>query len=558
MAHGTNYIQTINVGGTNYEIHDAQAIHDIADLNLANVLYFKGVKATKAELPTTGNLPGHVWHVTADGIEYVWVEGDDPSTSATETGWWEPLGGITNAVSQTTYDNFVQNGFMTHYHNMPSQGVTANGSVSNVIGSVTTKKLSATATAPTITVTPTTDEVLGSGTKFSGTAITSVSTTKLKATAGAPTVTPTTENVLGTDATITVTGKGLGTISKGAIAAGATGTAVGANGTATAITALGTPTTAAAITGFGAHTTADAITGFGAHTTAKAITAMNTVTPTAVTIPNVTGNTSVTASKVKTAGSAGSQGKAASWSASVSNHVLSFNWETNTPTIPATIPTFESVTATNTTLGTALTASKIGSAGTTAVATTSKSTADAITALGTPTTVDAITALGTPTTANAITGFGTHTTKTVLTGVKVTAEPTITVTIDGTVAGQVVTGVGSGTITASIADATPVAALTAVSVAAPSVTLATGSSGDVTVATKGTSGTVTVTADSTDRVTAMTGASATATAPTITVASGTTGDVDVVTAVSKGSSAVTVTGSTVAAYTAAPTVPTIQ
>ena len=38
----------------------------------------------------------------------------------------------------------------------------------------------------------------------------------------------------------------------------------------------------------------------------------------------------------------------------VNNGVLSFSFTTNTPTTPATIPTFDSVTASNTTLGTAI------------------------------------------------------------------------------------------------------------------------------------------------------------------------------------------------------------
>lgn len=85
---------------------------------------------------------------------------------------------------------------------------------------------------------------------------------------------------------------------------------------------------------------------------------------TAVSIPNVTGNTSVTASKVKTEGSAGSKGSAASWSATVSSDgVLSFNFTANTPTTPATIPTFEDVTASNTTLGTAISVTPATSGG---------------------------------------------------------------------------------------------------------------------------------------------------------------------------------------------------
>jgi hypothetical protein len=56
-----------------YEIHDAKAIHAIAELGLGQALVFKGVKETYAELPTSGNKIGDVWHVKADDYEYVWA-----------------------------------------------------------------------------------------------------------------------------------------------------------------------------------------------------------------------------------------------------------------------------------------------------------------------------------------------------------------------------------------------------------------------------------------------------------------------------------------------------
>ena len=40
--------------------------------NLGSVLNYKGVKATVADLPATGNKTGDVWHVTADSNEYAW------------------------------------------------------------------------------------------------------------------------------------------------------------------------------------------------------------------------------------------------------------------------------------------------------------------------------------------------------------------------------------------------------------------------------------------------------------------------------------------------------
>lgn len=40
--------------------------------DLASVLKYKGTKASVANLPTTNNATGDVWHITADGSEYAW------------------------------------------------------------------------------------------------------------------------------------------------------------------------------------------------------------------------------------------------------------------------------------------------------------------------------------------------------------------------------------------------------------------------------------------------------------------------------------------------------
>ena len=40
--------------------------------DLASVLKYKGTKASVANLPTTSNVTGDVWHITADGSEYAW------------------------------------------------------------------------------------------------------------------------------------------------------------------------------------------------------------------------------------------------------------------------------------------------------------------------------------------------------------------------------------------------------------------------------------------------------------------------------------------------------
>ena len=201
-----------------------------------------------------------------------------------------------------------------------------------------------------------------------------ISSTKVAAwdalTAHTHDVSKNTSSVLGSSTTFTV-GGGKATTTN--IKASASGTSVASNGTANAITALGTPTTAAAITD------------------------LNTAT---------IKNPSVTA------------GKAASWSATVTNGVLEFTWSANTPT---------GVTTSDTT-----------------VVTGSKST------------------------ANAITGFGAHTTKAVLTGVKVTQEPSITLSTSTTSAtGSVAVATGVSDITVTANTNNKVDAVTSVTVGAP-------------------------------------------------------------------------------------------
>lgn len=49
---------------------------------VSSALTYKGVKATKAELPVEGNKTGDMWHVTDDANEYAW-----------DGSKWEPMGG---------------------------------------------------------------------------------------------------------------------------------------------------------------------------------------------------------------------------------------------------------------------------------------------------------------------------------------------------------------------------------------------------------------------------------------------------------------------------------
>ena len=168
----------------------------------------------------------------------------------------------------------------------------------------------------------------------------------------------------------------------------ASGTAVGADGTA------------AAITGFGAHTTDTFVKSVSAETNKNLVTTTvpNVTGSTDVSVPNITANTSATANK-------------STWTFEMGSGDAG-------ETLIIGGGNGSDVTATNTTLGTAATASKVtlGTAKTVATgATSTTGTGDAVvTGVTIGSSAAAITALGTPTTSN------------VLTGVKVTAQPTVT------------------------------------------------------------------------------------------------------------------------------------
>lgn len=67
-----------------YGITDAYTKTEVDGL-VSGVLHYKGTKAAVSNLPTSGNVTGDVWHITADGSEYAW----DGST-------WQELGTATD------------------------------------------------------------------------------------------------------------------------------------------------------------------------------------------------------------------------------------------------------------------------------------------------------------------------------------------------------------------------------------------------------------------------------------------------------------------------------
>lgn len=410
-AHSENIISSIQLPGvaTPYQIHDANAIHSAEELGLGSALVFKGTKKTDAEILAIADAHiGDVWLSTGTNAEYVCTK----ELSEADATAWEKLGDVHDAASSK------------HTHTVTVTGTNAasavNGTVTVPTVSKTKEYMTATATAGTVKTN--TDAVLGANTTFNvsgGTA----TTTKIKATAS--------------------------------------GAAVAGDGTAAAITGLGTPSTSGAL----GEAATFKVSGGGATTNKMVTSTASKVTVTNKNIPNVTDNTTVKASHLKSSGSK-TAGTAASWSAKVTNGVLSFAWTANTPTA-VTLPTFDEVTATNTTLGTAISASSVSASDVT-VATGALSAQGTGSAVATG--VNAITVtVDDADTVTAITGLGTPTTANVLTGVKVTAQPTIKIASGATGDVTVATGVSAIGIAPAADD--NVTALTGVTVGAPTVTL---------------------------------------------------------------------------------------
>lgn len=410
MAHSANIISKVKLPGSTieYEIHDANAIHSLEDLNLATVLTFAGTDTSANILAKTSAKKGEVWLATDNNIEYVCKETFSGAADSTK---WEKLGNVHDAASSS------------HTHSVTVTGTNGTSAVSGTI------------TIPTV----------------------SKSTKYMTATVGREDVS--TKNALGASATFTTTVNPSTTNIK----ATASGGTVGANGTA------------AAITGFGEHATDTAmgvdatfsVSGGTASTSKMVTTTIKNPSVSGVTIPNVTGNTEVTIPNVTSVGSR-TNGTAASWSASVTDGVLSFSWTANTPTA-VTMPTLgTAIKASKVTLGTALSASKVSTSNVT-VATGALASDGAGASVTTGVSAISV-AVADADPVDVMTGLGTPTTATVLTGVKVTKQPTIALATGATAGTGVIsvaTGISSATTSANSKDT--VAAVTAVPV--PTVTL---------------------------------------------------------------------------------------
>lgn len=417
-----------------YEIHDAKAIHSVAELGLSQALRFIGTVDSVEDLPSDAK-PGDFYIVNVEGGNVEYVRTDD--------GEWELLGPAHDyATSKHIHEVTIE------AHNQASE-VTV--TVPTVSVSDNKGKINGTAAAQKAELTK--DKVLGEGTVFS----------------------------------TNIGGKGLGTVTKKYLSADVTSeqpVAVSSNGTAKAITGFGehsktsvvgsvtsTPVTVvtginpnkkAAITGFGEHTTKEVVTGLGTPGKGDFLTGVDG-TDGDVAIGVNTAN----AEAVKVNTYAGGAASASTWDFDVANGVLTITGKNGTPVQP------ESVTV-----------SRLGTDGKGGYATTAKMgkaitgltphTDKAITGI-TPTTDNVIKTLGTATTHNfvdevgpstgdvvgsvdtddktVLIGLGEATTADALTGVKVTAQPTFKVALSTGDTGdtddaEVVIGVGSATLTA--------------------------------------------------------------------------------------------------------------
>ena len=220
-----------------------------------------------------------------------------------------------------------------------------------------------------------------------------------------------TDVVLGEDTTFTASTPTITvTPSTTNIKATASGTVVGADGTANAVTGYSNVTTDTFVKSVSAETGKNLVT-----TTVPNVTGNESVS-----IPNVTGNSSVTANK-------------STWTFTMGSGTAS-------ETLIIGGGNGSDVTATNTTLGSNLAATKVtlGTAITVATgATATNGTGDSV-----------VTGVTVGSSASALTGLGAPSTAAVLTGVKVTSQPTVSLAT-GATAGTGVISVATGISSAS-------------------------------------------------------------------------------------------------------------
>lgn len=425
--HGTLVIATQNINTSGGGARTATVYGDPSNTLADRVKIHYGVGSNVFSVYI--NLPS--WSKNLLHIRCMALAGEPTDIATTvdaipENATMVPVNAITSSTRSTTWLPHASGSVSGS--NSASAVTLAKQVVTDVTVGSTTASISG-GSAAAQKLTPTTDSVLGADTTFS----TSTNTT--------------------TNTTTTISGSGLGTVTKKSLTASIGSVAVGANGTAKAVTGYASPTTGSFVTSVSVSpttvvtkvtpTTGSALTGLGTASTATAITALNTSS-----VNSVSSNSNVSAVN-----------------ASVSGEVLVL---------------------------TGVTASKIGHTAVTVATGSAKSTATVVTGYASPSTGTFVTGVTgststvsvTAPTGTALTGLGTASTDTFLKGVKVTTQPTITLGLadPSTNDIDVVTNVATATLSASSSSTSSssstttagtndrVAALTGVTASASTVT----------------------------------------------------------------------------------------
>lgn len=105
LAKANSALQTAPVASVNGKTGAVNLVP--ADLGIGSVFNLKGAKATRSQLPTSGNTAGDVWYVVDESVGYIWL--NDGSTNR-----WEMLGmsidltAYRTAAAQDVIDNGKQ------------------------------------------------------------------------------------------------------------------------------------------------------------------------------------------------------------------------------------------------------------------------------------------------------------------------------------------------------------------------------------------------------------------------------------------------------------------
>lgn len=139
----------------NYGITDAYTKTEV-DGMVSGVLHYKGTKATVSALPSSGNVTGDVWHVTADGGEYAW----DGST-------WQELGSTVDLSGYVPTSRTINGKALTGNISLSASDVSALPSNTTYVSSFNGSTGAITYTAPVTSVNGQTGAVTTLNTTYS-------------------------------------------------------------------------------------------------------------------------------------------------------------------------------------------------------------------------------------------------------------------------------------------------------------------------------------------------------------------------------------------------------